>query len=159
MKLVNTTHLSKHANPKDAKAVFFMLSRYTTMKTQHGYCKVIKENGNIYYSKVKTKFFNVNEAIKALNDVKDKPFQNQRVPNYTNAIRILECVKQDRIKHGDMVPDTTDTYKELHQKSIRYVSKNTHDMKSSRLCRVKKKKDKQKDFIEKFNKAVYGEQK
>jgi len=150
MNPINCTHLAKHTDPHNAKKILGIVrNRGIKILLKYGYSKVTKFDGHIYYSKVKTSFVDIKEAISLVEEIQKNPYWRVKEYDYQESIDVLELVLADRIKYGDKVPDTTDTYREHYHAVPQHESKI-----NNRVKRVACKRVRKKVFLSKFSEAT-----
>ena len=157
MESINITHILKHSKDlSEARGVVNMVRRFTPNQLKLSYSKVAKENGNIYYTKVKMTSFDIKLAIKNMKKVKEKPYQRCKDFNYTFVIDVLEKVLGDRMEYENNIPNTSDEFKIKYHEIERVVVKKSYDSEAKRERRVSDKRLKQMNFSEAFNNSKYG---
>jgi len=147
MKPVNVSHINKYANSHESITIIKMLRIKMDLVLKYGYSK-INRSGCTYYTKTQTSFFDIRKAVATLEAVRDDPFWRHKEFDYQRFVDILKSVLSDRLKFGDRVPSTTDTWGDLYSKNcvVRVPRKN-------RIRIVAEKKAKRKEFVKLFSEA------
>lgn len=148
MRLINSTHIQRHCDTVQARKIVNMLSRLVTGKLIYAYSKIIRADGTLYYSKVKMKSFNIKDAIKEITNYMQRPYYTYKHFDYKQVLEVLQKVLKDREKYGEMIPESSDTFKDCYVESAK-----DRVYKTDYVAVQKAKNDKKNKFVKKFNEA------
>jgi len=148
MKQINSTHIMRISDYDTSVKMINMLRGRIKTTLRYSVSRNIGVRG-AYYSKKKTSFFNVHEAIEALTILVNSDDNFKINFDYSGYLEILQQALADRIAYGDMIPDTADEFVELYRAKDIYVPK----PRTSKVNRVKIKHINRADFVKKFNSA------
>jgi hypothetical protein len=153
MKKINISHIKRHvADIKQASSILNLVRRVTPFKIQSGFKKIIKANGSFYFAKGSSAYFDINQAIEEVAKVNPNSCYKTQSFDYAACLDILYLVLEDRVKYGDMIPDTADTFKDEYNNSFRIAKPRKNYIFANRQKRLKEKRKKQREFIERYNK-------
>ena len=153
MEFFNATHLRAVATETQAQTIINRLRYRSSVKNKLVPHKIKMMYVNTtYYSTKMTRDVSIDESIQYYEDIirEQTPTNTKRkhMISWDESLQILKNLK--KILHGNM-KDTTDEWDKSCTKPLKPVSKR---YKTSRASKIKYKKQRQREFVNKFNEIL-----